>query len=142
VSLFFCVGMFAAALTIFAPSQTSAADTIDWAPFNEAVLRVDGEPPKEWNLYRDTHARGYDTLLFQWDKRYLRIDTKTQAVHELDPSTIKQEKKGVISPSVDPHARPLRANTWITADVGPAYRVSFVLVDENHTVDMDIPWKQ
>jgi hypothetical protein len=124
---------------IFLAANAHAADTITWVQFRAVLMRVDDESPKEWNLWRDTHSKKDEMLLMQWNKRYLRINTKLQEVREIDPQTLVHKDKSVVSPSDDSSAKILATDGWILRDVGTADRIYFELTGEGHKVDINIP---
>jgi hypothetical protein len=116
-----------------------AADTITWVQYRAILMRIDDESPKEWNIWRDAHSKKDEILLIQWNKRYLRINTKLQEVREIDPQTVTHGEKSVTSPADDSAAKVLPSDDWILRDVGSADRIYFELTAENHKVDINIP---
>ena len=129
----------ATTMGISATARIPAADTITWVQFRAVLLRVDDESPKEWNLWRDAHSKKDEILLMQWNKRYLRINTKLQQVREIDPQTVVHKDKSVVSPTDDSSAKILPTDGWILRDVGTADRIYFELTGESHNVDINIP---
>jgi hypothetical protein len=127
------------ALGIVASGRAPAADTITWVQYRAILMRVDDESPKEWNLWRDAHSKKDETLLMQWNKRYLRINTKSQEVREIDPQTVTHNPKSVVTPADDSSAKILPTDGWILRDVGTADRIYFELTAEDHKVDINIP---
>jgi hypothetical protein len=126
-------------LAIFGAVKTPAADTITWVQFRAILMRVDDESPKEWNIWRDSRSKKDEVLLIQWNKRYLRVNSKLQEVREIDPQTVKHESKSVTSPADDSSAKMLATDGWIIRDVGTADRIYFELTGENHKIDINIP---
>lgn len=126
-------------LLIFFTPHVYAADTITWVQYRAIFMRVDDESPKEWNVWRDGHSKKDEVLLIQWNKRYLRVNSKLQEVREIDPQTVKREGKSVTSPADDSSAKVLATDGWILRDVGSADRIYFELTSENHKVDINIP---
>jgi hypothetical protein len=131
--------MSALTLTIFGAARLRAADTITWVQFRAIFMRVDDESPKEWNVWRDAHSKKNEVLLIQWNKRYLRVNSKSQEVREIDPKTVTHEGKSAASPADDSSARILPTDGWIIRDVGSADRIYFELTGENHRIDINIP---
>jgi hypothetical protein len=127
------------ALGIVAGCGVRAADTITWVQYRAILMRVDDESPKEWNLWRDAHSKKDEMLLMQWNKRYLRINTKSQEVREIDPQTVTHNAKSVVTPADDSSAKVLPTDGWILRDVGTADRIYFELTAESHKVDINIP---
>lgn len=124
---------------IFLVPRIYAADTIIWVQFRAIFLRVDDESPKEWNVWRDGHSKKDEVLLIQWNKRYLRVNTKLQEIREIDPQSVTHGAKSVTSPADDSAAKVLPSDGWILRDVGSADRIYFELTAENHKVDINIP---
>jgi hypothetical protein len=124
---------------IFIAPRLRAADTITWVQFRAIFMRVDDDSAKEWNVWRDAKSKKDEILLIQWNKRYLRINTKLQEVREIDPQTITHGEKSVTSPADDSAAKVLPSDGWILRDVGSADRIYFELTAENHKIDINIP---
>jgi hypothetical protein len=116
-----------------------AAETITWVQYRAILMRVDDESAKEWNIWRDAHSKKDEVLLVQWNKRYLRVNSKLQEVREIDPQTITHKDKSVTSPADDSSAKVLPTDGWIVRDVGIADRIYFELTAENHKIDINIP---
>jgi hypothetical protein len=129
-------------VAVFLAPRIHAADTITWVPFNAIIMRVDDDSAKEWNIWRDARAKKDEILLVQWNKRYLRLNTKLQQVREIDPQTIVHKEKSMTSPAEDNAAKLLPSDNWIVRDVGSADRVYFELTAENHKFDINIPHGQ
>jgi hypothetical protein len=127
------------AFSIFVTPVIRAADTISWVQYRAIFMRVDDESPKEWNIWRDAHSKKDEVLLIQWNKRYLRLNTKLQEVREIDPQTITHKDNSATSPADDSSAKVLPSDGWILRDVGSADRIYFELTAENHKVDINIP---
>jgi hypothetical protein len=124
---------------IFVAPRIRAADTITWVQFRAIFMRVDDDSVKEWNIWRDAHAKKDQILLIQWNKRYLQLNTKLQEVREIDPQTITHGEKSVTSPADNSAAKVLPSDNWILRDVGSADRIYFELTAENHKIDINIP---
>lgn len=134
-----CASLLALTLAIFLAPRIHAADTITWVQFRAILMRIDDESPKEWNIWRDAHSKKDEILLIQWNKRYLRLNTKLQQVREIDPQTVEHKEKTVTSPADDGTAKVLPSDNWILRDVGSADRIYFELTAENHKIDINIP---
>ena len=131
--------LLALAIMILVAPQIHAADTISWVQYRAIFMRIDDESPKEWNIWRDAHSKKDQVLLIQWNKRYLRLNTKLQEVREVDPQTVTHKDNSATSPADDSSAKVLPSEGWILRDVGSADRIYFELTAENHKVDINIP---
>jgi hypothetical protein len=134
-----CISLLALTVTILVLPRIHAADAITWVQFRAILMRVDDESPKEWNIWHDAHSKKDEVLLIQWNKRYLRVNTKLQEVREIDPQTVTHKNKSVTSPADDSSTKILPTDGWILRDVGIADRIYFELTTESHKVDINIP---
>ena len=139
ISKFLCAALICATGVLPFNVQIHAGDTATWVLLLAPILRIDGDPPKEWNLYKGRWDRDDKIVLLQWGSRYLRVDTHAQEVRELDPHSVTKQKEKLQTPSDVKSAKVLPANDWIVRDVGAAWRIHFVLSDEKHDVDINIP---
>jgi hypothetical protein len=127
------------AMAILVAPKIHAADTISWVQYRAIFMRVDDESPKEWTIWRDAHSKKDEVLLIQWNKRYLRVNTRLQEVRDIDPQSITHKDNSATSPADDSSAKVLPSDGWILRDVGSADRIYFELTAENHRVDINIP---
>src|SRR5947209_6199060 len=74
-----------------APSASASAKDkpLSWKPIENALLRVNDAPPKEWGVYRS--GKKNEPLLLQIGNRFLLIDTHDRHVFELDPAKIERK---------------------------------------------------
>ena len=114
-----------------------AGKPVAWKPLQQALLRVDDQPVKNWNVYQE-NKKG-DPLLLEMNDRFLLIQVHDRKIFELAPAKI--ERKGAElfwDPAARP-AEPLATSDWAIRDVGFAYRVSVRLAAENHVLDLQLP---
>ncbi len=55
---------------------------------DSAILRVNDQPPKEWNVFRE--GKKTDALILQIEHRFLLIEIRGQRVRDLDIATLKR----------------------------------------------------
>jgi hypothetical protein len=134
------VAIVAAALSLLFVTQARPAETITWVSYRASILRIDDEPPKDWNVYRDTRGKNDEILLLQWGTRYVRLNTKAKEAREMDPQMFTHKNGKLTSSADDSPGKPLATAGWIVRDVGSASRVYFELTDENHKVDINLPY--
>lgn len=125
--------MFAICLAFVA----SAAPTATWKPFDNAILRIDDQPPKEWNVYRE--GKKTENVLLQVGQRYFYIQLRAQKVFELNAATIKQNRDDLIVPNERGDAKELPISDWNVKDVGPVLRVTYKLTMEGRVVLLELP---
>src|SRR5579864_9097153 len=75
-------GVFATGATVFAKDKP-----LSWKPIEDALLRVNDAPPKEWGVYRT--GKKNEPLLLQMGSRFLFIDVHDRQAFELDASKIE-----------------------------------------------------
>lgn len=124
-------------VAIFAAPRVSAGPTAAWKPFDNAILRIDDQPPKEWNVYRE--GKKTENVLLQVGQRYFFIQIRAQKVLELNASTIKQNRGDLIVPNERADAKELAISDWNVKDVGPVLRVTFKLTMESRVVLLELP---
>jgi len=135
IALFF---IFAAGL--LAASAAFAADKdkpVTWKPITQALLRVDDQAVKDWNVYQE-NKKG-DPLLLQMGNRYLLIHVHERRVFELAPAKIDHKGAELVWDSASLPSEPLASTDWLIKDVGFAYRIGIRLVAENRVLDLQLP---
>ena len=125
--------MFASCLAAIAV----AGSTATWKPFASAILRIDDQPPKEWNVYRE--GKKTENVLLQVGQRYFLIQLRAQKVSELNAATIKQNRDDLIVPNERADAKELAISDWNVKDVGPVLRVTYKLTMEGRVVLLELP---
>jgi hypothetical protein len=119
-------------------NRTFAADKpVAWKPIPQALLRVDDQPIKNWNVYME-NKKG-DPLLLQMGNRFLLIQVHARKIFELAPAKIEHKGAELLWDPANLPAEPLATSNWIIRDVGFAYRIDARLVAENHVVDLQLP---
>jgi len=136
LALFFASIMLVA--STFLPAAAFAADkTVTWKPITEALLRVDDQPVKTWNIYQE--SKKGDPLLLQMGNRFLLIRVHERQIFELDPAKVEHKGAELRWDSAALPAEPLATSDWIIRDVGFAYRIGARLVAENRLLDVQLP---
>lgn len=136
------LALFFASIMLFAstflPAAASTADKIvAWKPITEALLRVDDQPVKTWNIYQE--SKKGDPLLLQMGNRFLLIQVHERKIFELDPAKVEHKGTELRWDSAALPAEPLATSDWIIRDVGFSYRIGARLVAENHLLDVQLP---
>lgn len=126
-----------AALASVLAANAVAGSTATWKPFATAILRIDDQPPKEWNVYRE--GKKTENVLLQVGQRYFFVQIRGQKVFELNSATIKQNHDDLIVPNERPGARELPISEWNVKDVGPVLRITFKFTMEGRVVVLELP---
>jgi hypothetical protein len=129
--------LFSLAAGLASIAAIAAEKGVLWKVSDQALLRVDDRPVKDWNIYQA--GKKANPLLLQIGNRYLLVDGREHQVFEIDPGKIEHQGAEL---SWDPANRPaksLETSDWIVRDVGLAYKISTRLVAENHLLDLQIP---
>jgi hypothetical protein len=126
-----------AALCVTAGGAAAKEKTLAWKPIEDALLRVDDAPVKDWGVYQA--GKKSDRLLMQMGKRFLVIELRDQQIYEVDPAKVQQKSGDLLWNPDDHAAQPLATSEWSTNDIGGAFGISAKLDAENHVMDLQLP---
>jgi hypothetical protein len=110
---------------------------VTWKPMKEALLRVNDQPVKNWNIY-EQNKKG-DPLLLDTGNRFLLIEIHERKVFDLGAPNIEHKGAELLWDRGGLPAEPLATSDWLIKDVGFAYRIDFQLVAEKHLIDLQLP---
>jgi hypothetical protein len=121
-----------------APAYAADKDKpVTWKPITQALLRVNDQPVKNWNVY-EQNKKG-DPLLLAMGDRYLLIQVHERKIFEIAPAKIDHKGAELLWDPATLPAEPLATSEWLIKDVGFAYRLGVRLVAENRVVDLQLP---
>lgn len=106
-------------------------------PIEDALLRVNDAPPKDWEVYRA--GKKNEPLLLKWGNRFLLLEINGRQVFELDPSKIDHKTGEILWSPTDRPDKPLATSDWTVDDIGAAFVVKVKLQSENALVDLQLP---
>ncbi len=137
-SLIFVVVLLSADVLIGGAAFAADKDKpVIWKPITQALLRVNDQPVKNWNVYEE-NKKG-DPLLLAMGERYLLIQVHERKIFEIAPAKIEHRGAELLWDPATLPAEPLATTEWLIKDVGFAYRVGVRLVAENRVVDLQLP---
>jgi len=110
---------------------------LSWKAADEALLRVNDAPPKEWEVYRT--GKKNDPLILQLGSRFLLIESHDHRIFELDAAKIERKKDEVLWSLSDRPAESLATSDWMVDDIGAAFAIKVKLEKENATFDLQLP---
>jgi len=130
---------FAPTISAFAPSASAFAKDkpLAFKSIENALLRVNDAPPKDWEVYRT--GKKNEPLLLQIGNRFLLLETSGHQVFELDSSKIEHKTGELLWSPSDRPDKPLATSDWTVDDIGAAFVVKVKLQSENALVDLQIP---
>jgi len=139
LSLAMVCAMCVTGAVILAPSASAFAKDkpLSWKPIEDALLRVNDAPPKEWGVYRT--GKKNDPLVLQLGSRFLLIQSHDHQVFELDPAKIERKTGELLWSPGDRPAKPLATSDWNVDDIGAAFVVKAKLDGESAVVDLQLP---
>jgi len=126
----------AAAFLLLAAVPASAAP-LTWIPAERAMLRVDDQAVKEWDVFQVEKKN--DRFLVQLGGRFLLVDAQQQQVFELDPKTLERKGSDLLWDPEDRPEKPLATSDWVVRDVGTAFRIRVRLDAEGRVLDLQLP---
>lgn len=127
-------------VSAFLTTSVTAADKdkpIAWKPITQALLRVDDQALKNWNVYQE--SKKADPLLLEIGNRFLLIQVRERKVFELPAAKIEHKGAELLWDPAALPAEPLASADWLIKDVGFAYRISMRLLPENRVFDLQLP---
>jgi hypothetical protein len=110
---------------------------LSWKPIEDALLRVNDAPPKEWSAYRT--GKKNEPLVLQIGNRFLFIQSHDHQVFDLDPAKIEHKTEELLWSPADRPAKPLATSDWNVDDIGAAFVIKVKLENENAVVDLQLP---
>lgn len=125
------------ALVPLAGRARAGDKAVAWKPIDQALLRVDDRPVKDWNLYEE--SKKGDPLLLAMNNRFLLIEIHDHKVFELAPAKVEHKGSDLLWDPAERPAEPLASTDWLIKDVGLAYRFAFRLEAEKHAFDVQLP---
>jgi len=137
-----------------------AAEKITWKPVLAAVLKVDNQPVKLWNVYV-AHKKDH-LVLVQLGWRFLMLDTELRQVVEVAPASLERkgeelrwERREAKAPDkeADTTTKPggtrigkapaadtvLPSDGWNIRDAGRARIIRARLTDEGRVLEVQLP---
>jgi hypothetical protein len=127
----------AATLSLATGNLSAKEKTLTWKPIEDALLRVDDAPVKDWGVYQT--GKKTDRLLLQMGKRFLLIEFHSQQIYEIDPAKVQQKSADLLWNPDDRAPAPLASSEWSRNDIGGAFGISAKLDAENRVLDLQLP---
>jgi len=122
---------------VAAAPTPAAGNPLTWKPAQQAILRVDDQALKEWDVFQVEKKN--DRFLVQLGGRFLLLDAAQKQVFELVPATIERKGSDLLWDPADRPAKPLATSNWAVRDVGPAQRIRVRLDAEGRALDLQVP---
>jgi hypothetical protein len=122
---------------LFTANAFAAGKPVTWKPITQALLRVNDQPVKNWNIYQE-NKKG-DPLLLEMGNRFLLIQVHERKIFELAPAKIEHKGAELLWDPAALPPEPLASADWLIKDVGFAYRIGARLVAENRVLDLQLP---
>jgi len=113
---------------------------LSWKPIDEALLRVNDAPPKEWEIYRS--GKKNDPLILQLGSRFLLIESHDHRIFELDAAKVERKKDELLWSLSDRPAEALATSDWVVDDIGAAFAIQVKLEKDNASFDLQLPHPQ
>ncbi len=120
------------------PPRVSASGTKSFVSYGIAAVRIDGNPPKEWNLYYESHGKA-EIVLLEWGNRFLLLDASLKLARELKPESVRHNKNSVTWNGDISATTILPSDDWVFRDVGNAKRMHLMLTAESHEIEINLP---
>jgi hypothetical protein len=110
---------------------------VSWKEIEDALLRVNDAPVKEWGVYQTGKKR--DPLLIQTGTRFLLINIHDRQIFEVDPTKIQHKSDELLWATSDHPAQPLASSDWDASDTEAVYRIRAKISAEDRLLDIELP---
>jgi len=110
---------------------------LPWKAIEDALLRVNDAPIKDWSVYQTGKKR--DPLLLQMGNRFLLVQVHDHQLFEIDPAKIEHRTDDLLWDPSDHPAQPLASSEWTAGDIGAAFQINAKIDAENRVLDLELP---
>jgi hypothetical protein len=118
--------------------STSAKDKpVSWKEIEDALLRVNDAPVKDWGVYQTGKKR--DPLLIQIGNRFLLIKIHDRQLFEVDSSKIQRKTDELLWDPSDHQSQPLVVSDWDAGDTEAVFRIRAKISGEDRLLDIELP---
>jgi hypothetical protein len=132
IFLWACLTPCAGAGTTFAKDKP-----VSWKEIDDALLRVNDAPVKEWGVFQTGKKR--DPLLVQMDNRFLLIKIHDHEIFEVDPGTVQRKSDELLWDPNNHPAQPLTISDWDASDMESVFRIRAKIIAEGRLLDIELP---
>jgi hypothetical protein len=110
---------------------------VSWKVIDDALLRVNDAPVKDWGVYQAGKKR--DPLLLQMGNRFLLIKIHDRQLFEVDPSKVQRKTDELLWDPSDHPAQPLATSDWDASDTESVFRIRAKISSEDRLLDIELP---
>jgi hypothetical protein len=110
---------------------------VSWKEIEDALLRVNDAPVKDWAIYETGKKR--DPLLIQIGSRFLLIKIHDRQLIEVNPSKIQHKTDELLWDPSDHPAEPLVTSDWDVGDTEAVFRIRAKISAEDRLFDIELP---
>lgn len=120
-------------------TAVSGETQLHWKPVDEAQLKLDGKPPRTWNVYQPDKKKESNLVLVLLGKRYLVLDMKAKLVYLVFPNELHASGKDFDSEELTKPARIVPSTDWVLRDIGPEESIRLTLEDYGRALEVELP---
>ncbi len=110
---------------------------VSWREIDDALLRVNDAPVKEWGVFQTGKKR--DPLLVQMDGRFLLIRIHEREIFEVDPKSVQHKSGELLWDPKNHPAQPLAISDWDAGDMEAVFRIRAKITAEDRLLDIELP---
>lgn len=108
-----------------------------WKEIEDALLRVNDAPVKEWGVFQTGKKR--DPLLVQMGGRFLLIKIHEREIFDVDPKIIQRRADELLWDPNNHPAQPLAISDWDADDMEAVFRIRAKITAEDRLLDIELP---
>ena len=127
----FCVWSFAA--------WARRAEMTTWKVVPDALLKMDEQPVKLWNVYRANKKPQF--VLVQLGSRHLFLNTETKELFELSPDRFERKGKQLQCRAPGESDQPMATSDWVVRSTGRTQLIRVKLAAEGRVLEIHLPQK-
>ena len=110
---------------------------VSWKEIDDALLRVNDAPIKEWGVFQTGKKR--DPLLVQMGNRFLLIKIHEREIFEVDPASVQHKGDELLwDPNHHPD-QPVTISDWDASDNEAVFRIRAKITAEDQLLDVELP---
>ena len=127
------------AISLLTPARAVPPEMISWKLVPDALLKMDEQPVKLWNVYRADKKP--QLVLVQLGSRYLFLDTEAKEVLELSPGKFERKGKQLQCRLPGETDKPMATSGWVVRSTGRSRLIRVKLTSEGRVLEVHLPQK-
>src|SRR5665213_618716 len=108
-----------------------------WKEIDDALLRVNDAPVKEWSVFQTGKKR--DPLLVQMGGRFLLIKIHEREIFDVNPENVQHKSDELLWDPNNHPKQPLAISDWDAGDMESVFRIRAKITADGTLLDIELP---